>query len=54
MAPFSTIAVTALARASSEVNNIDKDDETNKLALSWSFGNARHLQANAGTKVATS
>lgn len=53
MAIFRIMAVTALARLNSEVSNIDKDNETDKLVPSWNSSNARHLQANVHTKVAT-
>jgi len=48
------MAVTALATFGFEVNNIDKDTKIDKLVPSWNFSHVRHLQANAGTKVATS
>jgi len=37
-----------------EVNNIDIDTEIDKLVPIWDFSHVRHLQANAGTMVATS
>jgi len=51
---FRIMAVTALARLHSEISNIDKDNETDKLVPSWNFSHVRHLQINTGREVATS
>jgi len=48
------MAVTALARVNSEVENTGKDDDIDKLISIQYSSNPKHVRANASTKIAIS